>query len=81
MAYLLILLPLALAAITFATPSNRWRPWLLPLGGLIHLAIVLALFVSLPYGKFVHGIYRAAALVRCAMEEHSGGESQSAGQR
>lgn len=29
-----------------------------------HLGVVLALFVSLPYGKFVHGIYRTAALVR-----------------
>ena len=29
----------------------------------VHLATVLALFVTLPYGKFVHGFYRAAALV------------------
>ncbi len=35
---------------------------------LIHLGIVLALFLTLPYGKFVHGIYRAAALVRYALE-------------
>ena len=34
--------------------------WLLA----IHLGFVLALFVTLPYGKFVHGIYRLAALVR-----------------
>ncbi|MBV9504588.1 MAG: tricarballylate utilization 4Fe-4S protein TcuB [Acidobacteriia bacterium] len=34
----------------------------------VHLAIVLALFASLPYGKFVHGLYRAAALWRDAME-------------
>jgi len=33
-----------------------------------HLGIVLALFVTLPYGKFVHGIYRTAALVRDARE-------------
>ena len=30
---------------------------------IVHLATVLALFVTLPYGKFVHGFYRAAALV------------------
>jgi citrate/tricarballylate utilization protein len=30
----------------------------------IHLGFVLALFVTLPYGKFVHGLYRTAALVR-----------------
>jgi len=35
----------------------------------IHLAIVLALFITLPYGKFVHGIYRAAALVKFRREE------------
>jgi citrate/tricarballylate utilization protein len=36
----------------------------------IHLGAVLALFVTLPYGKFVHGIYRAAALVKYAAELH-----------
>jgi citrate/tricarballylate utilization protein len=35
----------------------------------VHLGFVLALFLSLPYGKFVHGIYRAAALVRFAAED------------
>src|SRR3984893_14861755 len=35
---------------------------------LIHLGIVLALFLTLPYGKFVHGLYRSAALVRYALE-------------
>ena len=34
----------------------------------IHLGVVLALFVSLPYGKFVHGIYRTAALIQDASE-------------
>ncbi len=34
----------------------------------VHLGVVLALFVTLPYGKFVHGIYRTAALVRSAVE-------------
>jgi citrate/tricarballylate utilization protein len=32
--------------------------WLLA----VHLGAVLALFVTLPYGKFVHGLYRLAAL-------------------
>jgi len=35
----------------------------------VHLAVVLALFVTLPYGKFVHGIYRAAALVKFRREQ------------
>ena len=34
----------------------------------IHLGFVLGLFVSLPYGKFVHGLYRFAALVQYARE-------------
>lgn len=34
----------------------------------IHLGIVFALFLSLPYGRFVHGLYRFAALVRYAHE-------------
>jgi citrate/tricarballylate utilization protein len=29
----------------------------------VHLGVVLALFVTLPHGKFVHGIYRFAALI------------------
>jgi len=33
-----------------------------------HLGLVLALFVTLPYGKFVHAIYRSAALVKYALE-------------
>jgi citrate/tricarballylate utilization protein len=35
---------------------------------IVHLAAVLALFLTLPYGKFVHGIYRTAALLKHAME-------------
>ena len=34
----------------------------------VHLGAVLALFLTLPYGKFVHGIYRTAALINYAME-------------
>jgi citrate/tricarballylate utilization protein len=33
-----------------------------------HLGVVLGLFFTLPYGKFVHGIYRSAALMRSALE-------------
>ena len=31
---------------------------------IVHLATVLALFVTLPYGKFVHGFYRTVALLK-----------------
>jgi citrate/tricarballylate utilization protein len=34
----------------------------------LHLGVVFALFITMPYGKFVHGIYRYAALVRYARE-------------
>jgi citrate/tricarballylate utilization protein len=37
----------------------------------VHLGMVAALFLTLPYGKFVHGIYRFAALVRYAFETRS----------
>jgi citrate/tricarballylate utilization protein len=38
---------------------------------IVHLGVVLALFVTLPYGKFVHGVYRTAALVKYAIEMRS----------
>jgi citrate/tricarballylate utilization protein len=34
----------------------------------VHLGVVMALFVTLPYGKFAHGIFRSAALLRHAVE-------------
>ena len=37
----------------------------------VHLGVVFALFLSFPYGKFVHGIYRYAALVRHAHERRA----------
>ena len=37
----------------------------------VHLGTVLALFLSMPYGKFVHGLYRFLALVRAARERAS----------
>ncbi len=35
----------------------------------VHLGVVMALFVTLPYGKFAHGIYRCAALLKWAIEK------------
>ena len=35
----------------------------------LHLAFVMALFLTMPYGKFAHGIYRAAALLKWAIEK------------
>src|SRR5450756_1131827 len=40
MAFALILFPLVMAGLTAAVPSNRLRPWLLPLAATAHLAMV-----------------------------------------
>jgi citrate/tricarballylate utilization protein len=34
----------------------------------LHLGVILSFFLALPYSKFVHGIYRSAALLRNAAE-------------
>ncbi len=41
----------------------------------LHLGFVFALFITLPYGKFVHGIYRFVALVRYARERRMTGHA------
>lgn len=40
MAELLVIFPLLMALAALAAASDRWRPWLLPLGGLGHLLLV-----------------------------------------
>ena len=35
----------------------------------IHLGVVMALFLTLPYGKFAHGFYRCVALLKFAIEK------------
>jgi citrate/tricarballylate utilization protein len=30
----------------------------------VHLAVVMVLLLTLPYGKFVHAVYRVLALIR-----------------
>ena len=35
----------------------------------IHLGVVMALFATLPYGKFAHGVFRTASLLRHAVEK------------
>ena len=34
----------------------------------VHLGVIVAVFLILPYCKFVHGVYRAAALLRYSVE-------------
>ena len=45
----------------------RGQPVMAPLL-IVHLGFVLGLFLTLPYGKFVHGIYRTVALMVHAQE-------------
>ena len=37
----------------------------------VHLGVVLSLFISMPYGKFMHGLYRFLALVKYAKEKRA----------
>ncbi|HWK43501.1 MAG TPA: tricarballylate utilization 4Fe-4S protein TcuB [Stellaceae bacterium] len=48
----------------------------------LHLGVVFSLFLTMPYGKFVHGIYRFLALTRYAKESSAlaaAGKSAAAG--
>jgi hydrogenase-4 component F len=47
----LILVPLVLAAVAFAIRSERWRPWLVTLGGSVQLVLVALALHSPPRGE------------------------------
>lgn len=42
----------------------------------VHLGVVMALFLTLPYGKFAHGIFRCAALLKSAIEKRQSNKLQ-----
>ena len=48
--------------VLLGTRETSWMPFWLCL----HLGFVLAFFVSMPYSKFVHGLYRLGALLKFA---------------
>ncbi len=66
---------LGFIALLFFTSLSGLALWLgrgsaaLPALLAIHLGVVMALFATLPYGKFAHGIFRTAALLRYAVEK------------
>src|SRR5438309_9263044 len=49
----LILVPLVFACLALVIPSNRWRPWLVPAGALVHTALsAVAIFGGEPVTAF-----------------------------
>ncbi len=63
---------IALLFLTSATGLALWLTRGTPAMALllcVHLGAVMALFATLPYGKFAHGIFRCAALLRHAVEK------------
>ncbi|MDD2544836.1 MAG: tricarballylate utilization 4Fe-4S protein TcuB [Burkholderiaceae bacterium] len=62
-------------ALLFLTATSGLALWLargtpaLALLLCLHLGAVMALFATLPYGKFAHGVFRTAALLRHAVEK------------
>jgi citrate/tricarballylate utilization protein len=40
----------------------------MPLLLAVHLGVVMALFATMPYGKFAHGVYRVASLLKSSIE-------------
>lgn len=63
---------IGLLFVTAATGLALWlargTPWLTLLLCL-HLGAVMALMLTMPYGKFAHGVFRTAALLRHAVEK------------
>lgn len=65
----------AFIALLFLTSTSGLALWLargtpaLALLLCLHLGAVMALFATMPYGKFAHGIFRTAALLRHAVEK------------
>jgi citrate/tricarballylate utilization protein len=63
---------IALLFLTSATGLLLWSARGTPALALLlalHLGVVMALFATLAYGKFAHGIFRSAALLRYAVEK------------
>jgi len=42
----------------------------------VHLGFVMGFFLTMPYGKFAHGIYRVAALLKNSIEKRQKGHAK-----
>jgi citrate/tricarballylate utilization protein len=67
-AFLIILLLVNLSGMVLLAVRETW---LMGITMAIHLGLTAALFVALPYGKFVHGIYRTLSLIRNQAERRT----------
>ena len=61
----LLFLISASGLLLWALRGHGWMPLALS----VHLGSVMALFATLPYNKFAHGIFRTASLLRHAVEK------------
>jgi len=73
-----ILLLLLISITGLALLAGRDTGWMGVLLS-VHLGAVMALFLTLPYGKFAHGFYRCAALLKWAIEKRRGKQPGIAG--
>jgi citrate/tricarballylate utilization protein len=61
---LLFVISLSGLGLWLARGHSSMPTWLV-----VHLGAVMALFATLPYNKFAHGIFRTASLIRHAVEK------------
>ncbi|KAE9778725.1 tricarballylate utilization protein TcuB, partial [Escherichia coli] len=74
--FILLLLLTSLTGLALlAGRDTSWMAILL----VIHLGVVMALFLTIPYGKFAHGFYRCAALLKWAIEKRRGKQAGVSG--
>lgn len=74
--FILLLLLISITGLgLLAGRDTGWMGLLLS----VHLGAVMALFLTLPYGKFAHGFYRCAALLKWAIEKQRGKQPGIAG--
>jgi citrate/tricarballylate utilization protein len=72
----LLFVAAATGLLLLAARDTIAMPWLLA----VHLGVIVSLFLILPYCKFVHGMYRGAALLRYAAEQAERKRANSAPQ-